>query len=213
MIHKYKLLLLAIALLITTGCARPQLEPTELSKPVNIEKYEEAMITLPRILSYYKHKKTLSQPLEGSPLVEVKKQSMFSKVCGVCAIFSVGNYFKTEWKFADIKKKVLGSHKQGTSVMAVVDWFKEKGYSKVELHRGDRDPDSFLRELRAGGLIIALIYSFRDGFGPNHFVIVSHGDGTSFNIVDSRIGTYSMSATQFCSRSILVQGTWISIKP
>ena len=213
MIQKFKLILIAIAFLVTTGCARPQLPAAEQTKPTKIEMYEEASISLPRLLGYYKHKKTLSAPLAGAPAVKVRMQGMFSKVCGVCTIFSVGNYFKSNWSFDEIKKSVMGTHKQGTSVTAVVKWFNDKNYKKVKLYRGYRDPESMYKELRAGGLIIALIYSFRDGFGPNHFVIVSHTDGSNLNIVDSRIGSYSMPAEDFCSRSILVQGTWVAIKP
>ena len=107
---------------------------------------------------------------------------------------------------------MMGTHEQGTSVTAIVKWFTDKGYSQSILRIGDRSVESLVSELKAGSLVIALTYSFFDGYGPNHFVVISHFEDGLYNIVDSRFGEFSEHADFFMSRTVMTQGTWISVR-
>ncbi len=207
-----KLLLVALVLAFASGCAPTQAK-VEQKVTAEPEVYEEIPITPGRYLSYLQYRRTLSLPLSGAPKIEVTRQSLLSSECGVCVINSIGKFFNTEWKYDEIKKAVHGTHTSGTSIAAIVKWFNDKGYSKVKLYEYERRREVFLGELSDGALIIPLIYAFRDGFGPNHFVIVSYSDGQMVNVLDSRIGEYSESLDFFLSKQVLVLGQWIAVKP
>jgi len=200
-------LLLLLFFLLAAGCA--PLSPPGADEP---DIYREKPITPARYFRYLRYKRSLGPPLPGAPEVPVVKQSILSNTCGVSVIKSVGDYFKTPWDKKEIAKAVLGTHPQGTSVSSIVEWFESKGYSRVVLHSRDYSIASLMDELKSGCLVVALIYSFRDGYGPNHFVVVTMCDGERVNVVDSRIGAYSEPASFFMSRSVLVLGTWIAVR-
>jgi hypothetical protein len=204
--------LLLILPVLAIGCA-PQRQPESKAAPESpIEQYVEKPISISRYLKYMEYKRKLAPSLPNSREVPKTPQWMLENTCGVCVIKSIGDYFGTNWKFEDIRDAVLGTHEQGTSVTAIAKWFNANGYAVVDYRRGDRSVSSLQASLDSGCLVVALIYSFRDGYGPNHFVIATDCDGKSVNIVDSRIGTYSESADMFMGRQVLVQGTWLAVK-
>ncbi|GAB4158638.1 MAG: hypothetical protein Kow00107_07440 [Planctomycetota bacterium] len=200
-------------LILAVGCAPQRKTFSYLKPPPPIEEYVEKPISISRYFKYLEYKRKLLPALPDSPKVIPTPQTILENTCGPCVIKSVGDFFGTIWPFDEIRRSVLGTHEQGTSVSAIAKWFTEKGYTTVDLRRGDRDFSSLACALDEGCLIIALIYSFRDGYGPNHFVIVSCHSDQLVNVVDSRIGTYSEPADFFMGRQVLVQGTWIAIKP
>jgi len=206
-------LLLVFLLALTFGGCAPSQKKVDAKVSAEQDAYEELAITPGRYLEYLRYKKKLSPPLVGAPEIPVTPQFILSNECGVCVINSVGAHFKTPWNYEAIKADVLGTHAQGTSLVAIANWFKNKGYEHVVEYRYERGKERFLDELSQGSIIIPLIYAFRDGFGPNHFVIVSYSDDVNFNVVDSRIGVYSEPIDFFISKRVLVLGQWIAVRP
>ena len=199
---------IALWLMMSAGCS-----PQEAVSQENYseETYKEKAITPARYLRYITYRKTLGEALKGAPKIAVTKQRLLSKKCGVCVILSVAKYFGIEAEDRLVSKEVMGTHRQGTSIKAIEKWFLDRGFGYVRRYKHQYDRETFLAELAKGRIIIALIYAFRDGYGPNHFVIVSHSDGKSVNVIDSRIGEYSEPIDFFLSRKVLMLGNWIAI--
>jgi len=207
-VRKYGAFLVAMVIL-AGGCA-----PADRKLPpvVTVEEYREEPITPGRYLEYLQYRSRLGAALPGAPDIQVTPQSILSNECGVCVIVSVARFYGDEASYVDVKKEVLGTHAQGTSIAAIEQWFVDRKYSHVQRYYGVRDEDTFARELKTGALIVALIYAFRDGFGPNHFVVASCVEGGKVNVVDSRIGTYSEPLEFFLSQRSLMQGQWIAVR-
>ncbi|MDZ7815144.1 MAG: cysteine peptidase family C39 domain-containing protein [Planctomycetota bacterium] len=195
------------------GCAHPASEyDAEQSQP-RAEKYELRPITVARYLRYLQYKKELGPPLPGAPEIAITRQSIVENTCGARVIHAVGEHFGSEWDLDEITAEVMSTHPQGTSVTAIVKWFEDKGYGNIHYYFGNRDVEEFRKRLDEGCLIIPLIYSFRDGYGPNHYVVLTHYSETHFNALDSRIGEYSVRSDLFTSRLVLVQGNWVAVRP
>lgn len=206
------LILVSLFALTFVGCA-PSERKVDAKVAAEAEVYEELAITPGRYLTYLQYKKQLLPPIPNSPKVVMTPQFILSNECGVCAVNSIGQYFNTPWDYQEIKAAILGTHAQGTSLASIATWFSQKGYKHVVTYTRERDSAKFIDELAQGAMLIPLIYAFRDGFGPNHFVVITSTDGVNFNIVDSRIGEYSEPVDFFVSKRVLVLGQWIAVKP